>query len=72
MGVYESNDVIIFISLHQNGKRLIFASNKKITEKMKEHKTEMLLIAGYSIAIVGHLILITWLSLLLNHSLNLI
>lgn len=39
---------------------------------MKEHKTEMLLIAGYSIAIVGHLILITWLSLLLNHSLNLI
>lgn len=39
---------------------------------MKKHKTEMLLIAGYSIAIVGHLILITWLSLLLNHSLNII
>lgn len=37
-----------------------------------KHGREMLLIAGYSIAIVGHLVLITWLSLLLNHSLNLI
>lgn len=39
---------------------------------MKEHKTEMLLIAGYVFAIVGHLVLITWFSLLLNKSLNLI
>ena len=39
---------------------------------MKEHKTELLQIAGYSIAILGHLTLITWLSLLLNRSLNLI
>lgn len=39
---------------------------------MKEHKTEMLLIAGYSIAILGHLALIAWFSLLLNKSLNII
>lgn len=39
---------------------------------MRKHKTEMLLIAGYSIAIIGHLVLITWFSLLLNKSLNII
>lgn len=39
---------------------------------MKEHRKELLEIAGYTIAIVGHLVLITWLSLLLNHSLNII
>ena len=39
---------------------------------MKEHKTELIEILGYSLAIIGHLMLITWLSLLLNHSLNLI
>ena len=39
---------------------------------MKEHKTELVEILGYSLAIIGHLMLITWLSLLLNHSLNLI
>ena len=39
---------------------------------MKEHKTELLQIAGYILAIIGHLVLITWFSLLLNHSLNLI
>lgn len=39
---------------------------------MKEHKTELIEILGYTIAIAGHLVLITWLCLLLNHSLNLI
>lgn len=39
---------------------------------MRKHKTEMLLIAGYVFAIVGHLVLITWFSLLLNKSLNII
>lgn len=39
---------------------------------MKEHKFELIQILGYSLAIIGHLVLITWLSLLLNHSLNLI
>ena len=39
---------------------------------MKEHKNELLQIAGYILAILGHLTLITWLSLLLNHSLNII
>lgn len=39
---------------------------------MKEHKTELLQIAGYILAIAGHLFLITWFSILLNHSLNLI
>lgn len=39
---------------------------------MKEHKTELIEILGYSLAIIGHLMLITWLSLLLNHSLNII
>lgn len=39
---------------------------------MKKHKFELLQIAGYSIAILGHLALITWFSLLLNRSLNLI
>ncbi len=37
-----------------------------------KHKTELMQILGYIVAIVGHLVLITWLSLLLNHSLNLI
>ena len=39
---------------------------------MKKHGKEMLQIAGYTIAILGHLTLITWFSLLLNRSLNLI
>ena len=37
-----------------------------------KHKTELLQILGYIVAIVGHLTLITWFSLLLNKSLNLI
>ena len=39
---------------------------------MREHKRELIEILGYSLAIIGHLMLITWLSLLLNHSLNII
>lgn len=39
---------------------------------MKKHKFELIQILGYVFAIVGHLVLITWFSLLLNHSLNLI
>ena len=39
---------------------------------MKKHKTELVQILAYSIAILGHLTLITWFSLLLNRSLNLI
>ena len=39
---------------------------------MKEHRKELLEIAGYTIAIVAHLFLITWFSILLNVSLNLI
>lgn len=39
---------------------------------MKEHKTELLQIAGYILAIAGHLALITWFSLLLNRSLNIL
>ena len=37
-----------------------------------KHKTELIQILGYSLAILGHLTLITWFSLLLNRSLNLI
>lgn len=69
--MYESSDVIISVLLHQNGKRNIFVVNKK-TPNMREHKKELIQITGLTIAIVGHLMLITWLSLLLNHSLNLI
>lgn len=39
---------------------------------MKKHKFELIQIAGYVFAIAGHLVLITWLCLLLNHSLNII
>ena len=39
---------------------------------MREHKKELIQITGLTIAIAGHLMLITWLSLLLNHSLNII
>ena len=39
---------------------------------MRNHQKEMLQIAGYIIAIAGHLALITWFSLLLNKSLNII
>lgn len=39
---------------------------------MREHRKELIQIAGYVFAIAGHLVLITWLCLLLNHSLNLI
>ena len=39
---------------------------------MKKHKFELLQIAGYTLAIVAHLLLITWFSILLNVSLNLI
>ena len=37
-----------------------------------KHKTELIEILGYVFAIIGHLVLITWFSLLLNRSLNLI
>lgn len=63
---------VISVLLYQYANISIFASNKKITENMKEHKYELIQILGYVFAIIGHLILITWLSLLLNHSLNII
>lgn len=53
-------------------KDLYLHQKKKIIENMKEHKTELLQIAGYILAIAGHLFLITWFSLLLNRSLNII
>lgn len=37
-----------------------------------KHTKEFLEITGYILAIAGHLFLITWFSLLLNRSLNLI
>ena len=37
-----------------------------------KHTNELLQIAGYIIAIAGHLALITWFSLLLNRSLNIL
>lgn len=72
VGVYESNDVFISISLTKNGKGNIFALKPKNHRKMREHRKELIQIAGYVFAIAGHLVLITWLSLLLNHSLNII
>ena len=39
---------------------------------MKKHKFELLEITVYVFAIIWHLVLITWFSLLLNRSLNLI
>ena len=53
-------------------KDLYLHQTKKIIENMKKHKTELLQIAGYILAILEHLTLITWFSLLLNRSLNLI
>lgn len=44
----------------------------KKSPNMKEHKKELIEILGYSLAIAGHLFLITWFSILLNVSLNLI
>ena len=71
VGVYESSDVIISVLLHQNGKRNIFVVNKKNSPNMK-HGREMLLIAGYSLALIIHMVLIMQLAVLLNKSLNII
>ena len=71
MGLNESSDTFISVSLQQNGKRLIFAKNQKITD-MRRHKTEMLLIAGYTLALIIHMVLIMQLAVLLNKSLNII
>lgn len=70
--MYESSDVIISVSLCKNGNAIIFALKPKNHRKMREHRKELIQIAGYVFAIAGHLVLITWLCLLLNHSLNLI
>ena len=70
--MYESSDTFISVLLLENGNHIIFVAKTKNHMNMRNHQKEMLLIAGYSIAIVGHLMLITWLSLLLNHSLNII
>lgn len=39
---------------------------------MKEHKTELLQILGYSLALIIHMVLIMQLAVLLNKSLNII
>ena len=39
---------------------------------MRRHKTEMLLIAGYTLALIIHMVLIMQLAVLLNKSLNII
>lgn len=71
VGLNESNDfnfgnVYQFRKISNN-----FVRRKSKTRDMK-HKTELIQILAYVFAIVGHLTLITWFSLLLNRSLNLI
>ena len=59
-------------SCSKTEKDLYLHQTKKIIENMKEHKTELLQIAGYILVIAGHLTLISYFSFLLNKSLNLI
>ena len=63
--------LLFSFSINETEISYIFVATKNITD-MRRHKTEMLLIAGYIFAIIGHLVLITWFSLLLNRSLNII
>lgn len=70
--MYESSDAFNFRIIVQKRKRQYLCSEQKNHRKMREHRKELIQIAGYVFAIAGHLVLITWLSLLLNHSLNII
>lgn len=71
MGVYESSDAFKFRIIAQKRKRQYLCTETKKPPNMK-HGREMLLIAGYSLALIIHMVLIIQLAVLLNKSLNLI
>lgn len=71
VGLNESND-LNFGNVHQFRK----ISNNFVVENQKtrdmRHKTELLQILGYSLALIIHMVLIMQLAVLLNKSLNIL